>query len=117
LLVLFGLLSVADLLLTCWLLRKPGDQFYEANPVARQSLRLGLPGLAAYKAGVVLLVAGLTAVIARQRPQAAGRVLAFGCSITAAVVVYSVLLSYTPANAARTGPFEQARISWPTDIE
>jgi hypothetical protein len=95
LLILFGLLSLADLVLTCWLLGQPSGQFYEANPVARWWLRFGPAGLAGYKATMVLLVAGLSTLIARQRPRAAGGVLAFGCSSTAAVVVYSVLLSFT----------------------
>src|SRR5262245_36528876 len=91
--LLFILLSLADLALTGWLLGRPGAEVYEANPVARWWLaHYGWPGFAGFKAAVVGLVIALSAVIARSRPRAAGRVLGLGCAGLAAVVLYSAAL-------------------------
>jgi hypothetical protein len=93
--LLFALLSLADLVLTCWLLDGPGG-VYEANPVARWWLdRFGWAGLAGFKAAAVGLVIALALLIARSRPRAAGMVLGLGCAITAAVVLYSASLLRT----------------------
>jgi hypothetical protein len=86
----FLLLSAADLGLTWVLLQNDLGQCYESNPVARWVLATsGWWGLIAFKGAVVVLVAGLTVLIGRSRPRAAGRVLAFGCSAVAVVLVYS----------------------------
>jgi hypothetical protein len=100
--VVFVLLSVADLSLTCWLLERSGGNVHEANPVAAWWLaRYGAMGLACFKGAMVLLVLGLAAVIARHRPRAAGHILTFGCAALALVVLYSASLcpaaSRTPA--------------------
>jgi hypothetical protein len=94
-LLLFVLLSLADLALTCWVLDRPGGQGYEANPVARWWLsRHGWAGLACFKALAVALVLGLAQLIARSRPASAGRVLGLGCSFSALVVAYSAALGW-----------------------
>lgn len=91
--LLFAVLSVADLTLTCWLLARFGGRVYEANPLARWWLEsFGFAGLAGFKAAAVVAVLGLVLLIARSRPRAAGTVLALGCAITTAVVLYSVAL-------------------------
>jgi hypothetical protein len=92
-LLLFALLSVADLALTWWLLTHSDGVAYEANAVANWWLaRFGWLGLACYKASAVLVVAGLCAAIAQRRPVAAGRVLLVGCAVSGAVVAYSAAL-------------------------
>jgi hypothetical protein len=97
---LFALLSGADLALTCWLLERSGGQVFEANPVAGWWLaRAGWAGLAGFKAAVVLLVLLLAAVIFRQRPRAADRLLGFGCAGLALVVLYSSALCRSPSAA------------------
>jgi hypothetical protein len=106
---LFVLLSLADLALTCWLLERSGGHLYEANPVAHWWLaRHGWAGLACFKAGVVLLVLGLAAVIARSRPRAAGRVLGLGCAGLTLVVLYSAALVRA---AARSPAEREARVA------
>jgi DNA-directed RNA polymerase specialized sigma24 family protein len=91
--LLFLIVSLADLALTCWLLRHSDGQIYEANPIARWWLvRFGAAGLACFKGAVVLLVLTLADFIARRRPRAAGRILVFGCVSTVLVVVYSAAL-------------------------
>jgi hypothetical protein len=91
--LLFCLLSLADLALTCWLLGNSGGQAYEANPLARWWLsRHGWVGLACFKLTCVLTVLGLASLISRYRPRAGGRVLTFGCAALAAVVLYSAAL-------------------------
>jgi len=91
--LLFCLLSLADLALTCWLLGNAQGQAYEANPLARWCLsRHGLPGLACFKLASVLAVLGLAWAISRSRPRAGGGVLTFACAALAAVVLYSAAL-------------------------
>lgn len=93
-LLLFGLLSLADLILTMHLLQRPGGQVYESNPIANAWITsFGLVGLALYKSLMVVTVAGLCLVISRYRPAAAGRILRLGCVATGTVVLYSCLLS------------------------
>lgn len=93
-LCLFVLLSVADLSFTWYLLRHSDGAVYEGNPVARRFLlAYGWAGLAAFKAALVLLTAGLCLGIAHRRPRAAGHVLTFACATLAAVVFYSSFLA------------------------
>jgi hypothetical protein len=94
-LLLFTALSVADLSLTWLLLERARGCACESNPVASWWLaHFGLPGLAGFKGGIVLLVAALVLFVARHRPGAARRVLVFGCSILLGVVLYSGVLVY-----------------------
>jgi hypothetical protein len=92
--VLFGLLSLFDLLLTAWLLTRPEQVVYEANPVASRVLHLwGWPGVIALKLGCVLLACGVGVYLYRRRPRAGFGVFTFGCAITGAVVLYSGCLA------------------------
>ncbi len=93
-LLLFGLFSFLDLLLTWQLLRDHDGWVYESNLVARWLLdSYGWPALAALKAGSVLVVLGLVAAVSRRRPAAGRWVLTFACSATALVVLYSAVLA------------------------
>jgi hypothetical protein len=98
---LFALLSLADLMLTWWLLVHSGGGAYEANPIARLCLEHhGWLGLACFKAAVVVLVLVLIAVISRFRPRAAALVLRFGCATMVLVVGYSASLCRATAFAS-----------------
>jgi hypothetical protein len=104
---LFGLLSLADLMLTWWLLRQSPGQVYEANPIAGWLwARHGAAGLVCFKGLTVLLVLGLAGLIARDRPRAAGCILGFGCASLVVVVGYSATLCRT----ALRSPEERAAI-------
>ena len=106
--LLFVLLSLVDLALTCWLLGHSEGQVYEANPVAGWWLaRYGAAGLAGFKGAVVLLVLTLVAFIARRESRAAGRILIFGCVSLVLVDLYSVAL----CPAACRAPGERATIA------
>jgi hypothetical protein len=86
----FVLLSLPDLLLTCWLLSREGSAVYEVNPLAEWWFRRhGWLGLVGFKTAATLSVVGLTAAISRSRPRAAGGVLLFACAVLAVVVLYS----------------------------
>ncbi len=92
-LLLFALLSVADLALTCWLLGRSIGEVGEGNPVARWWLaKLGWPGLAGFKAGMAALTLSLLAAVSEHRPRLGGRVLGFACLVLVGVVGYSLTL-------------------------
>jgi hypothetical protein len=92
-LLLFGILNFADLLLTWNLVSHGQGDFYESNPVAQSWLTLyGWAGLAAFKLGIVVVVAGLVFIISRYRPRLAGLVLGFGCCAVCLVVGYGCYL-------------------------
>jgi len=93
--LLFTALSLADLTLTWVLLERAKGCASESNPVASWCLaRFGLPGLAGFKGGSVLVLTTLVLFVARHRPRAACRVLVFGCATLLAVVLYSGALVY-----------------------
>jgi hypothetical protein len=97
-LMLFVCLSLTDLVLTWHLLSHGDGQVYEGNPLARWWLaHYGWLGLTLFKLSLALFVVGLTLVIARQRPRAAGKVLVLSCVILATVVLYSGLLAWAVA--------------------
>ncbi len=103
--LLLALLGLADLALTCALIRNGFGLVYEANPVAAWWIsRHGWAGLAAFKVGSLLTGSGLCVVISWRRPRAAGRVLTLGCAATAAVVLYSGHLA-----VACSGPLDRVR--------
>jgi hypothetical protein len=103
--LLYIVLSLADLSLTCWLLGRSGGHLYEANPVAQWWLaRHGWLGLVGFKGGAVALVLGLTLWIAQSRPRAAARILELACAVSALVVLYSAAL----IPAATRSPEERA---------
>jgi hypothetical protein len=104
---LFGLLSLADLLLTAWLLTRPEQGVYEANPVASELLtRWGWPGVIALKLAAVLLAGGVAVFLSRRRPRAGLGILTFGCAITGAVVLYSGCLAATLEDSDALAPHE-----------
>src|SRR5262245_15702856 len=109
-LVLFGLLSVADLVLTLHLLQQGNGRVYESNPLAGWWLaRLGSFGLALYKVLCVLLFGTLILTISRLNPRTGGRVLVFGCVAVAVVVCYSGCLLADTHKAAAGEDMHSAR--------
>jgi hypothetical protein len=101
-LLLFVVLSLADLSLTWWLLTLPDSPVHESNPVAGWCLaQFGWLGLAGFKAAVVVLVAGLAVVISRRRPRAGGLVLGLGCAALVAVLLHSALLCRPALDSSR----------------
>ena len=70
--------------------RAGGGAVHESNPVAAWWLgHYGWLGLAGFKAATMAVAAGLGVVIFFRRPVTGHRVLAFGCTALAAVVLYS----------------------------
>jgi hypothetical protein len=95
-LLLFVLLSMADLFLTWLLVTGTGGQVYESNPVANYWLAsYGWLGLGVFKAGMVSVVSTLVLVISRYRPRTGERVLLFACSTLTVVVLYSCFLAWS----------------------
>jgi hypothetical protein len=105
---LFALLSLTDLGLTWWLLRNSNGQVYEANPIASWWLtRFGWAGLACFKAIVVLVVLGLSAVIYFSRPRAAEQILRLACASLTVVVLYSAGLCLAAIHTPREPDWEK----------
>jgi hypothetical protein len=97
-LTLFNLLSGADLLLTWRLMRRGDGLVYECNPIASASLScFGWAGLVAFKVAMVGIIGLLAILISIHRPRVSGRILVFGCVVTAAVVLYSCYLTHLVA--------------------
>jgi hypothetical protein len=118
-LVLYGLLSVADLKLTTALLRAGGGA-YESNPVAAACLeRHGWRGLAYYKGAGVVAFAGALILLMRHRPKVAAAVVTFGCAVLVAVTTYShdLLLETHRENEQTGGAFFKSELvaSLPAD--
>lgn len=93
--MLYVLLSIADLLITHYLLQQRGDgfEFVEANPLAREIIHhWGPRGMVYFKFGMVAFVVLITQIIARYRPFTARLVLFFAIMMMLYVVVYSVRL-------------------------
>lgn len=94
-LMLYGLLSAADLFLTWQLLTHGDRQAVETNPLANLWIAtFGLTGLIVFKMMAVTAVVGSAVLIARHRPVLSGRILHFACLATAAVVLYSCVLAW-----------------------
>jgi len=92
-LLLFVVLNCTDLFLTWRMLGQGNGLVYEGNPVARWWLDgLGWGGLMAFKLSSVLLFAGLAKAVFRRRPRTGARVVTFGCTTVAAVILYSCAL-------------------------
>jgi hypothetical protein len=105
-------LGLADLALTAYLLRTFPGRLGESNPLAQWCLSQGgWAGLVAFKAAVIALVVGAAAAIARHRPRAARRVLAFACVATVVVLVYSAtLIAAVPSHAGVLDLYDDAAI-------
>jgi hypothetical protein len=104
-LLLFVLLSLSDLGLTWLLVERGAGEVYESNPLAGWWLAaFGWLGLAAFKAGTVVTVAGLALWVSRYRPAAGNLILVFACSAVGCVVGYSCYLAGFGVRAAETPP-------------
>lgn len=96
--LLFLLLSIADLVITYYLLNLSPD-FYESNPIANWFFKhWNIAGMTFFKFGVVAFVITIAEFVERKRPGFGKFVLITGCLVTAAVVVYSIRLyqQYVP---------------------
>src|SRR6266849_905705 len=95
-LILYAVLSAADLGLTYALIRQGEGDVYESNPIAEAWLSsYGWAGLAVFKLVIVLIVAALAAFVSLSRPRTGGHILTFACLAVAGVVAYSVHLSFS----------------------
>lgn len=114
--LLYVLLSVADLLITNFLLRQnpEGFQFVESNPVAKHFLdHWGPKGMIYFKFGMVAFVCMITQIIARYRPLTARLVLFFAIAMMIYVVVYSVRLYAAHAGGVGSPPGDSSGIILP----
>jgi hypothetical protein len=92
-LTLFVLLSVADLLLTGYLLGDPAADAYEANWLAAHVLgQYGFGGLVVYKGLLVALAGAVIWRVGSHHLSAARCLGAFACAATGLVVLYSLAL-------------------------
>jgi hypothetical protein len=93
-LILFGVLSVADFLLTWGLIEGGGGQVYETNPIADWWLQsYGWSGLAFFKFLIVGVFTASAVLICLHRPRAGRHLVTFGCVAVAVVVIYSCVLT------------------------
>jgi hypothetical protein len=96
-LILFALLSVADLFMTWQLVQASGGKVYESNPVANAWLvSFGWTGLTVFKALSMVMVAAAAIYVSLYRPRIGGGILIFACAATAYVVGYSCYLGLHP---------------------
>lgn len=117
-LLLFGTLSLADLLLTVHLMDGTGPRVYEGNPLANACLAAhGLVGLAVYKLAAVSITAGMLAGLCCHRPVVGGRLLVFACGTVGLVVVYSGVLAVVVGRPVRSTPIQRVyrydQAPWP----
>ncbi|HLJ94515.1 MAG TPA: DUF5658 family protein [Gemmataceae bacterium] len=111
---LYAILSAADLGLTYVLIRQGHGEIYESNPIAEAWLSAyGWAGLAVFKSLIVLVVAGVVAFVSLSRPRTGGHILTFACFAVAAVVGYSVHLTFSQQVHARflASPVASAEVS------
>jgi hypothetical protein len=88
----FILVSVLDIVMTYFLLRKRG-QFQEGNPVARYYIdRWGIKGMVYFKFGMVTFISVIAQIIALKNRSAARWILVFGTLVVSGVVIYSLFL-------------------------
>ena len=92
LILLFLLVSIADLVMTYWLL-SVNPHVYESNPLANWFFaNWNIAGMTFFKFGVVALVVIISEFVEHRRAGAGKFVLILGSLVTAAVVAYSVHL-------------------------
>ena len=90
--LLFLLLSIADLVVTCTLLNA-SPHFYESNPLPNWFFkRWNIAGMAFFKFATVAFVVIISEFVERRRAGSGKFVLILGCVVTAAVVGYSINL-------------------------
>ena len=111
LLILFVVLSLADLLLTGYLLNKSqvihksNEVIYEGNPIANAwLLRFGWRGLVIFKALAMWVVGGVALYVSSYRPRLGAFVLVFACLVVSAVLFYSYSLTRSKAAALGLDP-------------
>jgi len=93
-LLVFLILSVADLFLTRKLIYGGEGAVFESNPVANWCLTTyGWGGLTAFKLGIVSVIGILAGSLAFWRPRTSELILVFACGAQSAVVLYSLFLS------------------------
>jgi hypothetical protein len=91
--VIFILLSAADLALTSVLIQNSRGNIYESNLIAAEWLmRFGWGGLAVFKLTDSFLVVGICGLLALHDPRVASRVATVGCLALGGVVIYSSFL-------------------------
>jgi Domain of unknown function (DUF5658) len=89
LILLFLLVSIADLVMTYWLL-SINPRVYESNPLANWFFaKWNIAGMTFFKFGVVALVVIISEFVEHRRAGAGKFVLILGILVTAAVVAYS----------------------------
>ena len=102
-LLLFGILSCLDLVLTFRLLHSGGGYVYESNPIANEWLtRFGFAGLALFKILAMSTAAISVIVVSCYRPHVGSRLLTFACVVVSVVVVYSFSLSNVIGSSLET---------------
>jgi Domain of unknown function (DUF5658) len=123
-LILYMLLSVADLGLTYALIQLGNGDVYESNPIAEAWLSsYGWTGLALFKLAIILIVATVAAFVSLSRPRIGGHILTFACLTVALVVTYSAHLALSEvlqakfirspiASAPPAPPAHAYRIAW-----
>ena len=106
-LLVYGTLSLADLLLTIHLMDGQSGCVYESNPIAKACMAThGTAGLVVYKASAVLVAGAMIGVICVHRPRLGGRLLVFACSAVGVVVLYSGVLALLMMKPSVSGPVE-----------
>jgi len=92
-LLLFVLLSLADLYFTWLIIQSSGGRINEGNPFAKAWLQhYGWQGLVAFKIAAITVVAGVVLVVARYRPRTSAALVAFACLAVCYVLYYSYQL-------------------------
>ncbi len=89
----FVMVSTLDVFMTYVLLRQPGGQFVESNPIARFFIYgWGVKGMVWFKLAMTALVCVLSQIVARPRPLVAKWLLNGATVVVAGVVIYSLAL-------------------------
>jgi hypothetical protein len=110
-LLLFTMLSLMDLLLTCYLLRQGHGQVYESNPLAAWWLtHFGWAGLVGFKVLAVIFVGCLAVVISLRHLRRGGQFLTFACMVVAGVLVYSAFLANSALARTDSEGMEHGRV-------
>jgi hypothetical protein len=106
-LLVYGTLSLADLLLTIHLMDGHSGCVYESNPIASACMAAhGTTGLVVYKASAVLAAGAMIGVICMHRPRLGRGVLVFACSAVGVVVLYSGALALLMVKPPVSQPVE-----------
>ena len=89
----FVLVSTLDVFMTYVLLRQPGGQFIESNPIARYFIYgWGVKGMVGFKLAMTALVCIISQIVYQRRPLVARWLLNGATLVVAGVVIYSLML-------------------------